>query len=107
MWTLRGRRGVGERGGARIGLWQADFVAQLVRGDQLSALRSGTFDVLVVGGGVTGAGPALDAASRGLRVALVEKGDLAEGTSSKSSKMAHGGLRYLQQRELRLVYENL
>jgi len=107
MWSLRGRRRVGERGGVRIGLWQADFVAQLVRGDQLSALRSGTFDVLVVGGGMTGAGTALDAASRGLRVALVEKGDLAEGTSSKSSKMAHGGLRYLQQRELRLVYENL
>lgn len=56
---------------------------------------------------MTGVGVALDAASRGLRVALVEKGDLAEGTSSKSSKMAHGGLRYLQQRELRLVYENL
>ncbi len=82
-------------------------MAQLVRGDQLSALRSGTFDVVVVGGGMTGAGTALDAASRGLRVALVEKGDLAVGTSSKSSKMAHGGLRYLQQRELRLVYENL
>ena len=95
------------RGVASIGLWQADFVAQLVRGDQLSALRSGTFDVVVVGGGMTGAGTALDAASRGLRVALVEKGDLAVGTSSKSSKMAHGGLRYLQQRELRLVYENL
>ena len=96
-----------DRGVVPIGLWQADFVAQLVRGDQLSALRSGTFDVVVVGGGMTGAGTALDAASRGLRVALVEKGDLAVGTSSKSSKMAHGGLRYLQQRELRLVYENL
>jgi len=82
-------------------------VTRLVRGDQLDALRAGTFDVVVVGGGMTGAGTALDAASRGLRVALVEKGDLAEGTSSKSSKMAHGGLRYLQQRELRLVYENL
>jgi glycerol-3-phosphate dehydrogenase len=93
--------------GASIGLWQAAVVAQLVRSDQLGALRSGSFDVVVVGGGMTGAGTALDAASRGLRVALVEKGDLAEGTSSKSSKMAHGGLRYLQQRELRLVYENL
>lgn len=82
-------------------------MAQLVRGDQLSALGAANFDVVVVGGGMTGAGTALDAASRGLRVALVEKGDLAEGTSSKSSKMAHGGLRYLQQRELRLVYENL
>jgi glycerol-3-phosphate dehydrogenase len=82
-------------------------VPQLVRADQLAALRSGTFDVLVIGAGMTGAGVALDAASRGLRVALVDKGDLAEGTSSKSSKMVHGGLRYLQQRELRLVYENL
>jgi glycerol-3-phosphate dehydrogenase len=65
------------------------------------------FDVLVIGGGVTGAGVALDAASRGLKTALVEKGDFASGTSSKSSKMIHGGLRYLQQREFRLVYENL
>ena len=56
---------------------------------------------------MTGTGVALDAASRGLRVALVEKDDFASGTSSKSSKMAHGGLRYLQQREFRLVYENL
>jgi glycerol-3-phosphate dehydrogenase len=78
-----------------------------VRSDQLGALHAGSFDVLVIGGGMTGAGVALDAASRGLRVALVDKGDLAEGTSSKSSKLAHGGLRYLQQRELRLVYENL
>jgi glycerol-3-phosphate dehydrogenase len=78
-----------------------------VRTDQLGALQASSFDVLVIGGGMTGAGVALDAASRGLRVALVDKGDLAEGTSSKSSKMAHGGLRYLQQRELRLVYENL
>ena len=79
----------------------------LVRQDQLSALRAGPFDVVVVGGGMTGAGTALDAASRGLRVALVERGDLAEGTSSRSSKLAHGGIRYLQQREFRLVYENL
>ena len=65
------------------------------------------FDVLVIGGGVTGAGVALDAASRGLRTALVERDDLASGTSSKSSKMVHGGLRYLQQGEYRLVYEAL
>jgi glycerol-3-phosphate dehydrogenase len=82
-------------------------MSPIVRADQLAALRATTYDVLVVGAGMTGAGVALDAASRGLRVALVDKGDLAEGTSSKSSKMAHGGLRYLQQRELRLVYENL
>ncbi|HUA95604.1 MAG TPA: glycerol-3-phosphate dehydrogenase/oxidase [Acidimicrobiales bacterium] len=73
----------------------------------LQRLASEEFDVLVVGGGVTGAGVALDAASRGLRTALVEKGDFASGTSSRSSKMVHGGIRYLQQREFRLVYENL
>ena len=65
------------------------------------------FDVLVVGGGVTGCGVALDAAARGLSVALVEKDDFASGTSSKSSKLVHGGLRYLQQKEFALVYENL
>jgi len=65
------------------------------------------FDVLVVGGGVTGCGVALDAAARGMTVALVEREDLASGTSSKSSKLVHGGLRYLQQREIALVYENL
>ncbi len=70
-------------------------------------LADEAFDVLVIGGGVTGAGVALDAASRGLKTALVEKDDFASGTSSKSSKMVHGGLRYLQQREFRLVYENL
>lgn len=56
---------------------------------------------------MTGAGVALDAASRGLRVALIDRDDVASGTSSKSSKMVHGGLRYLQQKEFRLVYENL
>jgi glycerol-3-phosphate dehydrogenase len=77
------------------------------RDDALRRLADEAFDVLVIGGGVTGAGVALDAASRGLRTALVEKGDFASGTSSKSSKMIHGGIRYLQQREFRLVYENL
>lgn len=66
-----------------------------------------TFDVLVIGGGITGAGVALDAATRGLRTAIVDKGDWASGTSSKSSKLIHGGLRYLQQKEYRLVFENL
>ena len=77
------------------------------RADALRRLADEEFDVLVIGGGITGVGVALDAASRGLRTALVEKGDFASGTSSKSSKMIHGGLRYLQQREFRLVYENL
>lgn len=73
----------------------------------LHALRQGDFDVLVVGGGVTGLGVAVDAASRGLRTALIERDDFASGTSSKSSKLIHGGLRYLQQGEVRLVYEAL
>ena len=70
-------------------------------------LAAEAFDVLVIGGGITGAGVALDAAARGLRTALVERSDYASGTSSKSSKLVHGGLRYLQQREFRLVRENL
>ena len=73
----------------------------------LARLADETFDVLVVGGGITGAGVALDAASRGLHTALVEQRDFASGTSSKSSKMVHGGLRYLNQRDYRLVYEAL
>ena len=77
------------------------------RARNLEALGSRTFDVLVVGGGITGAGVALDAASRGLRTALVERDDFASGTSSKSSKLVHGGLRYLQNGDLRLVYEAL
>ena len=63
------------------------------------------FDVLVVGGGITGAGIALDASARGLSVGLVERGDFASGTSSKSSKLIHGGLRYLEQREFGLMRE--
>ena len=70
-------------------------------------LMTEQFDVVVVGGGITGLGVALDAASRGLRTALVERHDFASGTSSKSSKLIHGGLRYLQQGEVRLVYEAL
>ena len=62
-------------------------------------------DLLVVGGGVTGAGTALDAASRGLSVGLVEAQDWAAGTSSRSSKLVHGGLRYLQMLDFRLVRE--
>ncbi|MBK5223524.1 MAG: glycerol-3-phosphate dehydrogenase/oxidase [Acidimicrobiia bacterium] len=74
----------------------------------VDAQASGTsVDVLVVGGGITGAGVALDAASRGLRTVLVERGDFASGTSSRSSKLVHGGLRYLQQGDIRLVYEAL
>jgi len=77
------------------------------RATALRRLADETFDVLVIGGGITGAGVALDAASRGLHTALVERGDFASGTSSKSSKMVHGGLRYLQNGDVRLVYEAL
>jgi len=72
----------------------------------LARLEDEEFDVLVVGAGITGAGAALDAASRGLRTALIERDDFASGTSSKSSKLVHGGLRYLKD-DPRLVYEAL
>ena len=77
------------------------------RATALERLASETFDVLVVGAGITGAGVALDAASRGLRTALVEERDFAYGTSSKSSKMVHGGIRYLQQGDVKLVWQAL
>ena len=81
------------------------------RGAALARLRATTpsspLDVLVVGGGVVGAGAALDAAARGLSVGLVEAGDLAVGTSSRSSRLAHGGLRYLEHGEFALVHEAL
>ncbi|MDQ3957432.1 MAG: glycerol-3-phosphate dehydrogenase/oxidase [Actinomycetota bacterium] len=75
------------------------------RTEALERLAGGAFDLLVVGGGITGAGIALDAASRGLSVGLVERADFASGTSSKSSKLVHGGLRYLEQREFALTRE--
>ncbi len=71
----------------------------------IKSLQSDPFDLLVIGGGITGAGIALDAASRGLRTALVEKHDFAFGTSSRSTKLIHGGLRYLKQLEFGLVRE--
>jgi glycerol-3-phosphate dehydrogenase len=75
------------------------------RTSSLSDLEKETFDLLVIGGGITGCGIALDAASRGLKVALLEKNDFASGTSSKSTKLIHGGLRYLKQLEFGLVKE--
>lgn len=71
----------------------------------LGRLESEEWDLLVIGGGITGAGIALDAASRGIKVALVEMQDFAAGTSSRSTKLIHGGLRYLKQMEFRLVRE--
>jgi glycerol-3-phosphate dehydrogenase len=86
-------------GGARL--------SPATRASNLERLARETFDVVVIGGGVTGAGCALDAATRGLTVALVEQRDLASGTSSRSSKLIHGGLRYLEQGNLGLVFEAL
>src|ERR1700689_465705 len=79
----------------------------LRRAEAIAALAEEQFDVVVIGGGITGAGVALDAASRGYSVALAEKADYASGTSSRSSKLVHGGLRYLQQFDLGLVREAL
>jgi glycerol-3-phosphate dehydrogenase len=77
------------------------------RAETIQQMKSESFDVVIVGGGVTGCGAALDAASRGLKTALVEQRDFAAGTSSRSSKMFHGGLRYLEQLEFGLVREAL
>src|SRR5437773_4956639 len=72
------------------------------RAEHLANLSKRTFDVLVVGGGITGAGVARDAALRGLSVALIDKGDFASGTSSRSSRLIHGGVRYLEHGHLHL-----
>ena len=77
------------------------------RAQALAALSENEFDIVVVGGGITGAGVALDAATRGFSVALIERADFAAGTSSRSSKLVHGGLRYLQNFDLGLVREAL
>ena len=76
---------------------QATFPSPVSRDEQLARLASQQFDVAVVGGGITGVGIALDAATRGLRVALVERQDFAAGTSSRTTKLIHGGLRYMAQ----------
>src|SRR5262249_22736844 len=73
----------------------------------VESLADDVFDLLILGGGITGAGVALDAVTRGLRVALIDKGDFASGTSSASSKLIHGGLRYLEHGDFKLVYEAL
>ena len=86
------------------------FLSQLgpdQRDSAISQLGTEQFDILVIGGGVNGVGAALDAASRGLKVALIEAQDIAAGTSSRSSKLIHGGLRYLEQYDFRLVREAL
>jgi glycerol-3-phosphate dehydrogenase len=96
-------RSLGRRGGEASG-----YRARMLNRDlALEALAREQFDIAVIGGGITGAGVALDAASRGFSVALVEQADFASGTSSRSSKLVHGGLRYLQKFDLGLVREAL
>ena len=80
---------------------------QLQRVDTLRKLGADQFDVLVIGGGATGLGTAVDAANRGYKTALVEAHDWAKGTSSRSTKLVHGGVRYLEQLDLALVMEAL
>jgi len=102
MWVLPSRR----PGKDRAEMTRTEPL-RLARQEQLDRLASEHFDMLIVGGGVTGAYAALDASLRGYRVALVEKDDFASGTSSKSSKMVHGGLRYIEQGNLPLVRHSL
>src|SRR5437867_673295 len=85
----------------------ANELSTRTRAANLERMRGEVFDLAVIGGGITGAGVALDAASRGLTVALIEKRDFASGTSSRSSKLIHGGLRYLEQLRFGLVRESL
>jgi glycerol-3-phosphate dehydrogenase len=87
--------------------WVLDELSLHTRAANLARMQRELFDIAVIGGGITGAGVALDAASRGLSVALVEKRDFASGTSSRSSKLIHGGLRYLDQWNFGLVRESL
>ncbi|MBV9353564.1 MAG: glycerol-3-phosphate dehydrogenase/oxidase [Mycobacterium sp.] len=87
--------------------WPASWLGPQQRASAWERLGADQFDVVVIGGGVVGSGCALDAATRGLKVALVEARDYASGTSSRSSKMFHGGLRYLEQLEFGLVREAL
>jgi glycerol-3-phosphate dehydrogenase len=78
------------------------------RARTIARMGEGTvFDLAIIGGGITGAGVARDAASRGMKVALIEAADFASGTSSRSSKLIHGGIRYLENREFGLVFEAL
>ena len=78
---------------------------RMSREESLAALASDVFDVLIVGGGIVGAGIARDAALRGMRTGLVEQADFASGTSSRSSRLLHGGIRYLAQGRIGLVRE--
>ena len=83
------------------------MASTLNRETSLARFRDEEFDLAVIGGGINGAATARDAAMRGLKVALVERGDFASATSSRSSKLIHGGFRYLPQGQFRLVYTAL
>src|SRR5271170_8246289 len=108
LYRLHTMGGGGPLAGARGGAVSMPGVLDARERDEaMRKLTAGPLDVLVIGGGITGAGAALDAASRGLRVGLIESRDLAAGTSSRSSKLIHGGLRYLEQGDFRLVKEAL
>ena len=95
----------GPRGAGRAAATRGEDPAW--RRQALTALADERFDVLIVGGGIVGVGALLDATSRGLRAALVEQRDIASGTSGRSSRLIHGGLRYLEQLHFGLVYEAL
>src|SRR5512143_480696 len=82
-----------------------DAFSAKTRSANLQRMAQQQHDILVVGGGITGAGIARDAAMRGFQTALIDKGDFASGTSSKSSKLVHGGVRYLEMFEFGLVFE--
>lgn len=82
-----------------------EIFSSLKRKDLLHKISNSTFDLVVIGGGITGAGIVWDATLRGLRVLLLEQNDFASGTSSKSTKLIHGGLRYLKQLKFKQVYE--
>ena len=86
---------------------RSDQLSPQTRGEALARMASRQFDIVIIGGGVTGAGAALDAVTRGLSVALVEARDYSSGTSSRSSKLIHGGVRYLEQMNFTLVREAL
>ena len=86
---------------------RSDQLSPQARGEALARMASQQFDIVIIGGGVTGAGAALDAVTRGLSVALVEARDYSSGTSSRSSKLIHGGVRYLEQMNFTLVREAL
>ena len=104
-------RGRGARGSAAVRRPGSSYFP-VMRGpmssplERFAALRRREFDVLVIGGGITGCAIARDAALRGLTVALVEKDDFASGTSSRSSRLIHGGVRYLEHGHLHLVFES-